>query len=97
MTTSLEYVSYKTLIIMKKYYKLLNWYWVLIYVFSLWANCSNSWILTVCLTQVETEVNDLKEQLNERKTQVEELQLQLGKREEELAQSLMRIDQEAAG
>lgn len=39
----------------------------------------------------------MKEQLNERKLQVEELQLQLGKREEELAQSLMRIDEEGAG
>lgn len=28
---------------------------------------------------------------------MEELQLQLGKREEELAQSLMRIDEEGAG
>lgn len=43
------------------------------------------------------QVNDMKEQLNERKLQVEELQLQLGKREEELAQSLMRIDEEGAG
>lgn len=42
-------------------------------------------------------MNDLKDQLNERKAQVEELQLQLGKREEELAQSLMRIDEEGAG
>lgn len=42
-------------------------------------------------------MNDLKEQLNERKLQVEELQLQLGKREEELAQSMMRIDEEGAG
>ena len=42
-------------------------------------------------------MNDLKEQLNERKVQVEELQLQLGKREEELAQSLMKIDEEGAG
>lgn len=46
---------------------------------------------------VVSQVNDMKEQLNERKLQVEELQLQLGKREEELAQSLMRIDEEGAG
>lgn len=42
------------------------------------------------------KVNDLKEQLNERKLQVEELQLQLGKREEELNQAQMRVDEEAA-
>lgn len=42
-------------------------------------------------------MNDLKEQLNERKLQVEELQLILGKREEELAQSMMKIDEEGAG
>lgn len=41
-------------------------------------------------------MNDLKEQLNERKLQVEELQLQLGKREEELNQAQMRVDEEAA-
>lgn len=35
--------------------------------------------------------------MNERKIQVEELQLQLGKREEELAQSMMKIDEEGAG
>lgn len=39
---------------------------------------------------------DLKEQLNERRTQVEELQVQLAKREEELTQTLMRIDEESA-
>lgn len=38
----------------------------------------------------------MKEQLNERKLQVEELQLQLGKREEELNQAQMRVDEEAA-
>jgi myosin protein heavy chain len=42
-------------------------------------------------------VSDLKEQLNERRLQVEELQLQLGKREEELTQALMKIDEEGAG
>lgn len=42
------------------------------------------------------QVNDLKEQLNEKKAQVEDLQLQLGKREEELTQAFMRIDEEAA-
>jgi uncharacterized protein involved in exopolysaccharide biosynthesis len=42
------------------------------------------------------KVNDLKEQLNEKKAQVEDLQLQLGKREEELTQAFMRIDEEAA-
>lgn len=47
--------------------------------------------------KVETEVSDLKEQLNERRLQVEELQLQLGKREEELTQALMKIDEEGAG
>nr|CAD7265916.1 unnamed protein product [Timema shepardi] len=45
----------------------------------------------------ETEVSDMREQLSERKAQVEEIQLQLGKREEELAQALMRIDEEGAG
>lgn len=39
----------------------------------------------------------MREQLNERKSQVEELQLQLGKREEELTQALMKIDEEGAG
>lgn len=39
----------------------------------------------------------MKEQLNEKKVQVEELQLQLGKREEEIAQALMKIDEEGAG
>lgn len=38
----------------------------------------------------------MKEQLNEKKAQVEDLQLQLGKREEELTQAFMRIDEEAA-
>jgi myosin protein heavy chain len=47
--------------------------------------------------KVETEVSDLKEQLNERRLQVEELQLQLGKREVELTQALMKIDEEGAG
>lgn len=42
-------------------------------------------------------MSDLREQLNERKSQVEELQLQLGKREEELTQALMKIDEEGAG
>jgi len=43
------------------------------------------------------QVQDLKEQLNERKSQIEDLQLQLGKREEELAQAMLQIDQEGAG
>jgi myosin protein heavy chain len=47
--------------------------------------------------KLETEVSDLKEQLNEHRLQVEELQLQLGKREEELTQALMKIDEEGAG
>lgn len=34
--------------------------------------------------------------MNEKKAQVEDLQLQLGKREEELTQAFMRIDEEAA-
>lgn len=42
-------------------------------------------------------MNDLKEQLNERKVQIEELQLQLGKREEELTQAQMKVDEEGAG
>jgi myosin protein heavy chain len=47
--------------------------------------------------KLETEVSDFKEQLNEHRLQVEELQLQLGKREEELTQALMKIDEEGAG
>jgi len=47
--------------------------------------------------KLETEVSDLKEQLNEHRLHVEELQLQLGKREEELTQALMKIDEEGAG
>merc|ERR1711963_438088 len=42
------------------------------------------------------ELNDLKEQVGEKKTQVEDLQLALGKREEELAQAMMRVDEEGA-
>ena len=38
----------------------------------------------------------MKEQVAEKKVQVEELQLLLGKREEEVAQALMKVDEEAA-
>lgn len=46
--------------------------------------------------KIETEVADLKEQLNERRVQVDEMQAQLAKREEELTQTLLRIDEESA-
>ena len=38
-----------------------------------------------------------QEQLAEKKAQVEDLQLQLAKREEELTQAMMKVDEEAAG
>merc|ERR1719342_841104 len=46
--------------------------------------------------KLETELNDMKEQVGEKKQQVEEMQLLLGKREEEVAQALMKVDEEAA-
>ena len=39
----------------------------------------------------------MKEQVTEKKQQVEELQLLLGKREEEVANAMMKVDEEAAG
>merc|ERR1711879_347879 len=47
--------------------------------------------------KIETELGDMKEQVTEKKQQVEELQLQLGKREEEVANAMMKVDEEAAG
>merc|ERR1719210_1935518 len=40
--------------------------------------------------------NQQKEEVGEKKQQVEEMQLLLGKREEEVAQALMKVDEEAA-
>lgn len=46
--------------------------------------------------RLETELNDAREQLAEKKLQVEELQTQLAKRDEDVAQALLRCDEEAA-
>lgn len=40
--------------------------------------------------RLETELNDVKEQFNEKKVHVEELQQQLAKKENELSQVLLR-------
>lgn len=46
--------------------------------------------------KIQTELNDMKYQVTEKKQQLEELQLVLGKREEEVAQALIKVDEEAA-
>ena len=41
--------------------------------------------------KLDTELSDIREQLNEKKTYVEELQIQLSRREEEVTHAMMKV------
>lgn len=41
--------------------------------------------------KLDTELSDIREQLNEKKTYTEELQIQLSRREEEVTHAMMKV------
>jgi myosin protein heavy chain len=45
--------------------------------------------------KVETEMSDVKEQLNEKRLHLDELQKTISKREDELTNALTKVDEEA--